>query len=269
MIRAAFAAVAFALTLASQGQAQGFDPFHDYHITGQVDFGSLRAAAPAQRQIRAKKASAQAGVAGLPALPAPGGAHDENDAPQASPTLKAAPAVLDGGPRPAIAPETPSVVSHALGYGAGSVVIDTKGRQLLYLISGSQAYRYPISVGRVGFTWTGTQKISRVANWPDWHPPAEMRQRDPRLPEKMTGGLRNPLGARALYLGNSLYRIHGTNDARSIGLAASSGCFRMRNAHVLHLSQHAHVGTTVHVLSALPGGGARRKVAGTKPGEAG
>ena len=111
---------------------------------------------------------------------------------------------------------------------------------------------YPISVGRVGFTWTGTERISRVAAWPDWHPPAEMRQRDPRLPVKMNGGVRNPLGAKALYLGNSLYRIHGTDNARTIGRATSSGCFRMTNGHVIDLAGRVGVGTTVVVLSRLP-----------------
>src|SRR4029078_11402612 len=94
---------------------------------------------------------------------------------------------------------------------------------------------------------------SRKQAWPDWHPPAEMRERDPALPEKMTGGLKNPLGAMSLSLGNTLYRIHGTNDAKSVGLAASSGCFRMLNAHVLHLGSLAAIGTTVNVVASLPG----------------
>ena len=138
---------------------------------------------------------------------------------------------------------------------AGTVVIDTAGRKLYYVINATSAYRYPISVGRDGFTWTGTEKISRVADWPDWHPPKEMRERDASLPEKMTGGLRNPLGAKALYLGNSLYRIHGTNDLKTIGYAASSGCFRMMNHHVVHLASLAGVGTTVHVVRSLSRGG--------------
>jgi lipoprotein-anchoring transpeptidase ErfK/SrfK len=162
------------------------------------------------------------------------------------------PPVLQGGARPDIAPQAPQTVAFRPGYAQGSIVIDTSSRALYYVLGGGQAYRYPISVGREGFTWRGTEKISRVAAWPDWHPPQEMRERDPRLPELMTGGINNPLGAKALYLGNSLYRIHGTNDAKSIGYAASSGCFRMMNAHVLHLAQHAGPGTTVHVLDRLP-----------------
>ena len=161
------------------------------------------------------------------------------------------PALLEGGPRPDISPRAPQSVAFR-GYAQGSIVVDTSSRSLYYVTSATSAYRYPISVGRDGFTWKGVEKISRVQEWPDWHPPKEMRERDPRLPEKMTGGINNPLGAKALYLGNSLYRIHGTNDSKSIGYAASSGCFRMMNHHVAHLATLAGVGTTVHVLDKLP-----------------
>ena len=118
--------------------------------------------------------------------------------------------------------------------------------------SPTEALRYPISVGREGFTWTGTEAISRVAEWPDWHPPEEMRDRDPSLPEKMSGGIKNPLGAKAIYLGNTLYRIHGTNDPKSIGRAASSGCFRMLNGHVVDLASRVQIGTPVTVVNRLP-----------------
>ncbi|MGE3065346.1 MAG: L,D-transpeptidase [Hyphomicrobiaceae bacterium] len=162
------------------------------------------------------------------------------------------PKVLDGGGRPSISPIAPQSVSFPSSYTPGSIIIDTRGKQLFYVQTATTALRYPISVGRVGFTWTGTQTISRKADWPDWYPPAEMRERDPRLPEKMTGGLRNPLGAKALYLGNTLYRIHGTNDAKTIGQAASSGCFRMLNGHVIDLASRVDVGTSVTVVSHLP-----------------
>jgi lipoprotein-anchoring transpeptidase ErfK/SrfK len=132
---------------------------------------------------------------------------------------------------------------------AGTIIIDTGGRRLYYVLPGNRAYEYPISVGREGFAWTGTENISRVAVWPDWNPPAEMRERQPGLPKTMTGGINNPLGAKALYLGNTLYRIHGTNDPRSIGRASSSGCFRMMNEHVTHLATMAGVGTQVRVVS--------------------
>jgi lipoprotein-anchoring transpeptidase ErfK/SrfK len=162
------------------------------------------------------------------------------------------PPVLDGGGRPAISPAAPPVVSYSGGHAVGTVVIDSGARALYYVLPGNRAYRYSVAVGREGFGWTGSQTVSRIAAWPDWRPPAEMRERDPRLPELMTGGLRNPLGAKAIYLGSTLYRIHGTNDARSIGTASSSGCFRMTNSNVMHLAQLVRVGTRVHVVRSLP-----------------
>jgi lipoprotein-anchoring transpeptidase ErfK/SrfK len=167
-------------------------------------------------------------------------------------TPRAEPSLQDGGARPVIAPKAPPVVAFAYDFPVASVVIDTSARKLYYVLGGERAYAYAISVGREGFNWTGTEKISRKQEWPDWHPPEEMRQRDPKLPEKMTGGIRNPLGAMALYLGNTLYRIHGTNDVKSIGQAQSSGCFRMMNSAVLHLAGLVDIGTTVTVVSSLP-----------------
>src|SRR5262245_59084291 len=160
--------------------------------------------------------------------------------------------IRDGGARPEIAPQAPPVVTFLHDYPPNSIVIDTGNRKLYYVLPDSRAYEYGISVGREGFNWTGTEAVSRKQAWPDWYPPAEMRERDPALPEKMTGGLKNPLGTMALYLGNTLYRIHGTNDAKSIGRAASSGCFRMLNAHVLHLASVAEIGTPVNVVASLP-----------------
>ncbi len=160
--------------------------------------------------------------------------------------------IWDGGARPAISPQAPPIVPFTASYPANSIIIDTSGRTLYYVLPGRRAYQYRISVGREGFSWNGRERISRKQAWPDWNPPAEMRQRDRSLPSKMTGGLRNPLGAMALYLGNTLYRIHGTNDPGSIGRAASSGCFRMMNANVIHLASLASVGTTVTVVRSLP-----------------
>jgi lipoprotein-anchoring transpeptidase ErfK/SrfK len=166
--------------------------------------------------------------------------------------LERAPALLDGGPRPSIDSILPERIAFKSMYASGSIVIDTTGRRLYLVQSPQEALVYPISVGREGFTWTGTERISRIADWPDWYPPAEMRERDPRLPEKMTGGMRNPLGAKALYLGNTLYRIHGTDNERTIGRATSSGCFRMTNGHVTDLATRVGVGTPVVVLDQLP-----------------
>ena len=159
--------------------------------------------------------------------------------------------LMSGGSRPAIQPMLPQRVAFSGEYAPGTIVIETRRRQLLLVISRNEALRYEISVGREGFAWTGTETISRIADWPDWHPPASMRQREPHLPEKMTGGINNPLGAKALYLGNSLYRIHGTNDPRTIGLASSSGCFRMLNGHVIDLTSRVGVGTMVVVVDRL------------------
>jgi lipoprotein-anchoring transpeptidase ErfK/SrfK len=150
-----------------------------------------------------------------------------------------------------VSPSRPDRISFSSSYAPGTIVIDTAARRLYLVQSSREALLYPISVGREGFTWTGTERISRVANWPDWHPPAEMRQRQPYLPVKMTGGVYNPLGAKALYLGNTLYRIHGTDNARTIGRATSSGCFRMTNGHVTDLSRRVGVGTTVVVVNRL------------------
>ena len=164
------------------------------------------------------------------------------------------PAFMQGGDKPEIAPEKPPIVYLDRSEEPGSIIIDTQGRKLYYMMANKQAYAYPISVGRDGFTWTGTERISRIAPWPSWTPPSEMRQRQPGLPVTVTGGLINPLGARALYLGNSIYRIHGTNNDRSIGRANSSGCFRLTNAHVIHLASIAKVGTKVTVVSNYTGG---------------
>lgn len=182
---------------------------------------------------------------------------DEEDADEPKPRSgRAAEAgndeVRSGGPRPDIGAKSPPRIPLRTSFAAGTVVIDQGARALYYILSDRSAYRYPISVGREGFSWTGTEKVSRIADWPDWHPPEEMRDRDPSLPAKMTGGINNPLGAKAIYLGNTLYRIHGTNNPKSIGQAASSGCFRMMNAHVLHLASMVNVGTPVHVMKHLP-----------------
>jgi len=159
------------------------------------------------------------------------------------------PPYMTGGGQPDIAPVAPPIVSLAKAEKAGTIIIDSGSRKLYYVLPGNTAYEYPISVGREGFTWTGSETISRVAPWPTWNPPAEMRARQPGLPITMTGGINNPLGAKALYLGNTLYRIHGTNDPKTIGRASSSGCFRMMNQHVIHLATMAGVGTPVRVVS--------------------
>lgn len=249
-----FAASAVALFAASTG-AHAFHPF-DQPSGYQPPKRFSRDSAPAAKPKPMPKPNSFLGFGAAQnsaANSAAWGADDDDEpaAPAAKQKAQKFPPLLEGGPRPAIAPSAPPVVKFS-GYATGNVVIDTAGKSLYYVLSPSTAYKYPISVGRVGFTWTGTQKISRVASWPDWRPPQEMKERVPGLPDVMTGGVRNPLGAKALYLGNSLYRIHGTNDTKTIGQAASSGCFRMMNGHVVHLAGLAGVGTTVRVLSKLP-----------------
>jgi lipoprotein-anchoring transpeptidase ErfK/SrfK len=130
----------------------------------------------------------------------------------------------------------------------GEIVIDTS-RRFLYLIEkGGKALRYGVGVGREGFGWSGVERISRKAEWPDWTPPVEMLKRRPDLPTHMAGGIGNPLGARALYLGGSLYRIHGTNEPYTIGQSVSSGCIRMMNEDVIDLYNRVGVGTKVTVM---------------------
>jgi len=130
----------------------------------------------------------------------------------------------------------------------GTVIIDTGNTALYYVLGQRRAIRYGVGVGREGFTWSGVQTISRKAEWPDWHPPTEMIARQPYLPRFMAGGPGNPLGARAMYLGSSVYRIHGTNDPSTIGKFVSSGCIRLTNEDVADLFSRVDVGTRVVVL---------------------
>jgi len=140
------------------------------------------------------------------------------------------------------------VVDYPTREAPGTVVIDTPNTYLYLVLGGGKALRYGIGVGRDGFTWAGVETISRMAEWPDWYPPAEMIARQPYLPRFVAGGPGNPLGARALYLGNSQYRIHGTNDSSTIGHRVSSGCIRLTNADITDLFGRVRIGTRVVVL---------------------
>ncbi len=142
----------------------------------------------------------------------------------------------------------PQVVDYDGPHRTGTVVIDTNTKYLYLVEGGGKARRYGIGVGRPGFEWAGTKSITRKAEWPDWRPPAEMLKRRPDLPTYMAGGPENPMGARGLYLGSSLYRIHGTNEPHTIGQAVSSGCIRMRNEDVTDLYERVRVGTKVIVM---------------------
>lgn len=151
--------------------------------------------------------------------------------------------------RPAVDPKfDKQIVNYSGGHAAGTIVIDTPNR-FLYLVQGNgQALRYGIGVGRPGFTWAGVKTVSAKKEWPAWTPPPEMLKRRPDLPRHMEGGPDNPLGARAMYLGSSLYRIHGSNEPWTIGTAVSSGCIRMRNEDVIDLYGRVRVGAKVVVI---------------------
>jgi lipoprotein-anchoring transpeptidase ErfK/SrfK len=178
----------------------------------------------------------------------------EREARRASAAPVVYPKHMDGGERPDIQPAEPPIVYFDQPEEVGSIIVDTENKRLFYVLPGKKAYQYPISVGRDGFTWSGTERISRIVAWPSWTPPPEMHKRQPGLPITVTGGMKNPQGARALYLGNTIYRIHGTNNDRTVGRANSSGCFRLTNEHVVHLASIAKVGAKVRVLAAYSGG---------------
>jgi lipoprotein-anchoring transpeptidase ErfK/SrfK len=139
------------------------------------------------------------------------------------------------------------VVDYVTNLKPGTIVVETSERRLYFVLEDDKALKYGIGVGRDGFTWSGTHRITRVAEWPGWTPPAAMRQRVPDLPAYMPGGPDNPLGARALYIGSTLYRIHGTSEPWTIGQAVSSGCIRMTNEDVIDLYNRVKVGAKVVV----------------------
>ncbi len=166
-----------------------------------------------------------------------------------SPSIAGAPAAQ----RPAYGRQTdpaflPATIAYPTDEAKGTIIIDTDARYLYLVLGDGKAMRYGVGVGRPGFQWAGTHRITRKAEWPDWVPPDEMRERVPNLPIRMEGGPANPLGARAMYLGSTLYRIHGSNEPWTIGHAVSSGCIRMRNEDVIDLYGRVGVGTKVVVL---------------------
>ena len=166
------------------------------------------------------------------------------------------PEVEDAAPGQEPGPESKNVpeiyrrqpVFYRTGEAPGTIIIDTPNTYLYLVLGNGQAMRYGIGIGRDGFTWSGTQTITRKAEWPAWTPPPEMIARQPYLPRHMAGGLGNPLGARAMYLGGTIYRIHGTNAPETIGTRVSSGCLRLTNEDVTDLYSRVSVGTKVIVL---------------------
>ena len=156
------------------------------------------------------------------------------------------------GPAQGVVPQAAAIPRELVDfdgrYAPGTIVVSTSERRLYYVLGNGQAIRYGVGVGRPGFTWAGTKTVTMKREWPSWTPPAQMLKRRPDLPRHMKGGLDNPLGARAMYLGSSLYRIHGSNEPETIGQAVSSGCIRMLNDDVVDLYQRVRVGTRVVVV---------------------
>jgi lipoprotein-anchoring transpeptidase ErfK/SrfK len=200
-------------------------------------------------------------------LPAAGRSHIGATGPGQVDPL--APGLMRGDPRtiaalpPEVRPETGpkkelppqfrrTLVDYYTKEPAGTIVIDTPNTYLYLVLGNGKALRYGIGVGREGFTWSGSERISRLAEWPDWNPPEQMIERQPYLPRFMAGGEGNPLGARALYLGDTLYRIHGTNQPSTIGTFVSSGCIRLTNEDIMDLYKRVKVGTRVVVLPSEP-----------------
>ncbi len=167
---------------------------------------------------------------------------------EAPPPVQAAPSEDEGAAAELPARLKRQIVGYPGREAPGTVIIDTPNTYLYYVLGGGRAIRYGIGVGRDGFTWSGVQSITRKAEWPDWTPPPEMIARQPYLPRHMAGGPGNPLGARAMYLGGTVYRIHGTNAPGTIGTHVSSGCIRLTNEDVADLYSRVNVGTKVIVL---------------------
>ena len=254
-------AAASAASLPAQAESRYGGGFIEFLMTGNAG-GPSRAQVP-QRAVPAAHQSiyAQPPYAPPRAAPAyataPGSApalleDDPYRQPPPAPPRQQRASLTAPAPMPAVhgfeSKYERQTVDYGGGHRPGTIVIDTPNKFLYLVQDGGKALRYGIGVGRPGFEWAGMKSISRKAEWPDWTPPAEMLKRRPDLPRFMKGGEDNPLGARALYLGSSLYRIHGTNEPSTIGQAVSSGCIRMRNQDVIDLYDRVRVGAKVIVI---------------------
>jgi lipoprotein-anchoring transpeptidase ErfK/SrfK len=206
--------------------ARGYEPDAPLRPPGSIDSGEQR---PDQAPGRVPNATPHPAPSNLASLPP------------------------EDQPEPGASKELPpqfkrQLVSYETREPAGTLIIDTTNTYLYLVLGDGKALRYGIGVGREGFAWAGAERVSRMAEWPDWHPPAEMIERQPYLPRFMAGGPGNPLGARALYLGKTLYRIHGTNQPSTIGTFVSSGCIRLVNSDIEDLYTRVQVGARVVVL---------------------
>jgi len=153
-----------------------------------------------------------------------------------------------GEGRPLVSPIPRETITYGGPYPPGAIVVNTNERRLYFVLPGHAAIKYGVGVGRPGFTWAGVSRVANKREWPDWTPPPQMLKRRPDLPRHMEGGIDNPLGARALYIGGTLFRIHGSNEPDTIGQAVSSGCIRMTNDDVIDLYGRAKVGSPVIVM---------------------
>ncbi|MGY8677952.1 L,D-transpeptidase [Bradyrhizobium sp. UFLA05-153] len=241
---------------------------HALPMVARVAIGAVAVAAlgysllsrPASVQPIRKPSAPQAMASSTPVyVSAP--VHASAPAPILAPAPLAEPPKAADGPGAFVR----QVVDYASHQAPGTVIIDTKNTFLYFVLNDAQAMRYGIGVGREGFTWSGEQTVARKAEWPDWHPPAEMVSRQPYLPRFMAGGPGNPLGARAMYLGETEYRIHGTNKPDTIGKRVSSGCIRLINEDVVDLYERVKVGAKVIVL---PATAVRRPSQGGAPPDA-
>ncbi|WP_183245947.1 L,D-transpeptidase [Bradyrhizobium sp. cir1] len=234
-------------------------------MVGRVAIGAVAVAAlgygllsrPAGVQPARKSSASQAMASSTPV-------YVSTPAHASAPAPIPAPAPVVEPPKAADGPGTfvRQVVDYASHQTPGTVIIDTGNTFLYFVLNDRQAMRYGIGVGREGFAWSGEQTVARKAEWPDWRPPAEMVSRQPYLPRFMAGGPGNPLGARAMYLGETEYRIHGTNKPDTIGKRVSSGCIRLTNEDVVDLYERVKVGAKVIVL---PATAARRPSQGAPP----
>jgi len=187
-------------------------------------------------------ACATAGLA-LAAVGAPARAYEIDLLTHQSMTQQA----VDEKGRPLASPIPREEVAYQSNYATGSIIISTKERRLYYVLGNGRAVKYGVGVGRPGFEWSGIKSVAMKREWPEWTPPAQMLKRRPDLPRHMVGGPTNPLGARAMYIGGTLYRIHGSNEPETIGQAVSSGCIRMTNEDVMDLYDRVRVGSKVVV----------------------
>jgi len=214
------------------------------------------ASRPSARLVSATAPTLEAGLPNFFELlfgglqpPRPPWQHETASAPERNAIAMRPPETEPAAQRPPLDPKfLPQTVAYHGPEKSGTIIVDTSARFLYLVQENGQAIRYGIGVGRPGFTWSGVKQITAKREWPDWIPPEEMLRRQPGLPHFMAGGPDNPLGARALYLGSSLYRIHGSNEPWTIGQAVSSGCIRMRNEDVIDLYNRVKLGTKVVVI---------------------